>query len=86
MKKNRLVWIDVAKGLATLSVLIGHVSYFLNGYPSLLLHPILWKQLMMPFYWFYCIIGITAVFTFERVQQQSNKSFWYTALVYWKKK
>lgn len=86
MKTTRYVWIDAGKGIAILSVLIQHASYFLQGYPLLFTNVILVRHIEVVFFWFYCIIGITSALTFEHIQTTSHQTLLQTTLTYWKKR
>jgi len=84
--QKRIYWIDCMKGLAILSVVITHVSYFLGDYPRNIISPAIWSQIVFPFFWFYGLVGVTVWLSMRRVSANGSQPFWYSAVTFWKNK
>jgi peptidoglycan/LPS O-acetylase OafA/YrhL len=86
MKRKRLYWMDCMKGIAILSVVVSHTSYFLGGYLEHKVSASVWSQVVFPFYWFYGIVGMTVWMSMRRIMASGSKNFLVQAAAFWKKR
>lgn len=84
--RQRIVWIDCLKGIAIISVVVSHVSYFLSEIPQRVIPQAIWTQMVFPFFWLYALVGLTTWLSMNRLMKTGRKPFFTHALTFWAKR